>query len=411
MKKKDIKEVMKVNDTLESNFLSLLINYPEYFEKTIITEEYLNGANKILFSILQKEYSEKKVFIIESLAKNKDFDIAYYCNLLTSNVYSSSKEIHFNEFQKLIIEEYKSKQANILIKKFIEKDIDYKKFYDYLSKLDKLGYQETSYITAKDMYTNIFSKDKKIDLRFESLTKSLNLVQNDLLVIAGKTGSGKTAFALNILEDLSQNYPCIYFNLEMSKKLLYKRLVSLKTKIEISKLNSFETLNISEKERIKNTLLEYEKRNIALENQSQDIKRIRSYISNFKSDKHFVVIIDHIGLITSSGNSNYERMTNIAKELRRLSLDYNCTIIALCQLSREASKDDIPKLSHLRDSGEIEQSARKVILLNPKDDNNYRNSRVDVLIAKNDDGILTVKEFIFDKYCQHFKESKGDDKK
>lgn len=402
---------MSVNNTLESDFLSLLINYPEYLSKTIITQEYLNGANRILFSIIQKEYAEKKVLIIESLAKNKNFDIEYYCNLLTSNIYNSSKEVHFNEFQKLIIEEYKNRQTNSLIKKFVENDIDYKQFYETLSKLDKLGYQETSYITAKDMYKSIFSKENKINLRFECLSNSLNLVQNDLLVIAGRPGSGKTAFALNLLENLSQQYPCIYFNLEMTKKLLYKRLVSLKTRIDISKLNDFETLNIVQKEQIKNTLLEYEKRNIALENQSQDIKRIRSYIANFKSDKHFIVIIDHIGLITSSGNSSYERMTNIAKELRRLSIDYNCTIIALCQLSREAAKDDIPKLSHLRDSGEIEQSARKVILLNPKDNTNYRNSKIDLLIAKNDDGILTVKEFIFDKYCQYFKEEKGEDKK
>jgi len=396
-----------MENTLESDFLSLLINYPEYFERTIITSEYLNGANKILFEILQREYSERKVLIIENMAKHKDFDIAYYCALLSTNIYSSSKEIHFNEFQKLIIEKYKDTQTKELINKYVSETISYKNFYDGLTKLDKLGYQETSYITAKDMYENIFNKDKKINFRFECLTKSLNLVQNDLLVIAGKTGSGKTAFALNLLEDLSKTYPCIYFNLEMSKKLLYKRLVSLRTKIEMSKLNNYETLSIGEKERIKGTLLEYEKRNIALENQSQEINRIRSYIANFKSDKHFIVIIDHIGLISNKGNSSYEKMTEIAKELRRLSLDYNCTIIALCQLSREAAKENQPKLSHLRDSGEIEQSARKVILLNPKDNSNSRNSNIDVYIAKNDDGILTVKEFVFDKHCQHFKESEA----
>lgn len=393
-----------MQNTLEFDFLSLLVNYPEYFEKTIIKEEYLSGYDRIMFSILKKEYLNKKTLIIENLTKSKDFDLNYFCELFQSNMYSSSKDVRFNEFQKLIIEKYKKEQTTLLIKKFIEEIIDYKKLYDDLTKLDKLGYQETSYITAKDMYENIFSQNKKIRFKFDFFNNSLNLVQNDLLVIAGKTGSGKTAFALNLLEDLSGTYPCIYFNLEMSKKLLYKRLVSLKTRIELSKLNNFKNLSVQEKERIKHILVEYEKRNIAIENQSQTIDRIKNYICNFKSDKHFIVMIDHIGLIAGKGNSNYEKMTEIAKELRRLSLDYNCTIIALCQLSREGSREDIPKLSHLRDSGEIEQSARKVILLNPKESNKSRYSKVDVYIAKNDDGILTVKEFEFDKYCQYFKE-------
>lgn len=399
-----------MKNTLEFDFLSLLVNYPEYFEKTIITEEYLSGYDKIMFSILKKEYLSKKTLIIESLNQYQDFDLNYFCDLFQSNIYSSSREYRFNEFQKLIIEKYKKEQVTLLIEKFVKDLIDYKNLYDGLTKLDKLGYQETSYITAKDMYENIFSEDKKIKFRFDFLNKSLNLVQNDLLVIAGKTGSGKTAFALNLLENLSSEYPCIYFNLEMSKKLLYKRLVSLKTKIELSKLNNYKVLSIPEKERIKNTLMEYEKRNIALENQSQTIDRIKNYIANFKSDKHFIVIIDHIGLIAGKGSSSYEKMTEIAKELRRLSLDYNCTIFALCQLSREGSKEDIPKLSHLRDSGEIEQSARKVILLNPLGETKSRYARVDCYIAKNDDGILTVKTFEFDRHCQYFKEENKDDK-
>jgi len=397
-------------NTLESDFLALLTNYPEYFEKTIITEEYLSGYNKTMFSILKEEYLDKKTLILENLSRHKDFDLNYFSDLFQSNLYSSSREYRFNEFQKLLIEKYKTDETKSLIKKFINEIIDYKTFYNNLTKLDKLGYQETSYITAKDMHENIFNEDKKIKFRFNFFNESLNLVENDLLVIAGKTGSGKTAFALNLLEDLSTTYPCIYFNLEMSKKLLYKRLVSIKTKIVLSKLNKYEFLSIQDKERIKNTLFEYEKRKIALENQSQTIDRIKSYISNFKSNNHFIVIIDHIGLISGKGNSTYEKMTGIAKELRRLSLDYNCTIIALCQLSREGSKEDIPKLSHLRDSGEIEQSARKVILLNPIEKSKSRYARVDCYIAKNDDGILTVKTFEFDRHCQYFKEENKDDK-
>ena len=62
-------------------------------------------------------------------------------------------------------------------------------------------------------------------------------------------------------------------------------------------------------------------------------------------------------------------MTEIAKELRKISLDYNCTIIGLCQLNRDATKTSgKPKLSMLRDSGEIEQSASKILFVWQDDD-------------------------------------------
>ena len=99
-------------------------------------------------------------------------------------------------------------------------------------------------------------------------------------------------------------------------------------------------------------------------------------------------------------------MTNIAKRIRGICLDYNCTVFGLCQLSRESQKEERePKLQDLRDSGEIEQSARKVILLYNKDCKNQNEIKnVDILIAKNDDGNRIVKNFRFDTKKQKFTE-------
>ena len=81
-------------------------------------------------------------------------------------------------------------------------------------------------------------------------------------------------------------------------------------------------------------------------------------------------------------------------------------MIALSQLSRESEKEDKPKLRHLRDSGEIEQSARKVILLNKKNIGNVRNQPMDIIIAKNDNGKVGEIGYIFDKSTQAFYENK-----
>ena len=154
------------------------------------------------------------------------------------------------------------------------------------------------------------------------------------------------------------------------------------------KLNNLENLTKEEKQLAKDTMLDLEKRKIMVLNKSFKIDEIKKQIANIKNDKHTIVFVDHIGLIKSTGNSLYEKMTNVAKELRAISLDYNCTIIGLCQLSRESQKNnDEPKLQDLRDSGEIEQSSRKVILLyNTTKDLKSRVYDMKVIIAKNDDG-------------------------
>lgn len=94
------------------------------------------------------------------------------------------------------------------------------------------------------------------------------------------------------------------------------------------------------------------------------LEKLKAYIAKATTNGHVIVFIDHIGLIGVKAHSSYERMTEIAKELRKMSLDYDCTIIGLCQLNRDATKGSKePSLSMLRDSGEVEQSANKVLFI------------------------------------------------
>ena len=92
-------------------------------------------------------------------------------------------------------------------------------------------------------------------------------------------------------------------------------------------------------------------------------------------------------------------MTEIAKELRKYSLDFNCTIIGLCQLNRDAIKsNDGPKLSMLRDSGEIEQSASKVVFV-WNDDNGCS-----MVLLKNRSGRTGVINVHYNKGTQRMEE-------
>ena len=393
---------MKYN-IAEFEYLSLVINYNDFLDRTILKKDYFESKNKIMFDIIKTEYNKSKTLVISELVNYKNFDIDYYMELVNGNIYTSSRELQFKILEKKIIEQFKDRILKKVIKTY-NGDID--KFYKLIDNVRELNVEENEYITCKDMIETLQEEQSQIKLGFSDLDKSLYISENDFVILAGGTGTGKTTFALNLLSNLSKNYQCVYFNMEMSKKTLYKRLSAMESSVDVTKLNDFKTLNESDAKRLYSKISEIEERKIILINNSQNIDNIEKTISRVKSDKKIIVILDHIGLINCEGNSLYEKMTNIAKRIRGICLDYNCTIFGLCQLSRESQKDERqPKLQDLRDSGEIEQSARKVLLLHNKDIKNQNDIKnVDLLVAKNDDGSYIIKEFKFDTKKQKFME-------
>lgn len=391
------------NETLEYELLALIINYPELLERNILKKEYFFGQDQILFNAILTEYKKHKVLLVENLSKYSGFNLEYYFQLQTDNLWNTNKEIKFEELQKGIIDKYKRRRFKEITDTY---NGNYEKTIQDLEKLLEINYQENSYIKSEDVMNSLFNEKRQLKLGYEEFDKDLNLSQNDLLIIGAGSGTGKTAFALNLLLKLCENYQCIYFNMEMSKDILYKRLIAIKTGISLKGLNNIRNLSSSDLERVSVASSDLE--NIILINGSVNTPIVKKNILNIKTDKHIVVFLDHIGLVKASGNSLYEKMTNVAKDLRTICLDCNCTIIGLCQLSRVSQKNnEIPKLQDLRDSGEIEQSARKVVLLYDEEkDSTNENHNMKMIIAKNDDGNRVIKDFVFERYTQRFKEVK-----
>lgn len=394
---------MMEQNTAEYEYLALIINYNEFLEKTILRKEYFEGKERVMFEILTTEYQKNKSLVVSELIKYKQFDTNYFVELLNGNIYNSSRELKFKLFEKQIIENFKSRQLKKIISTYKG---DNENFFSEVEKIKNLNIEENEYIKAIDVANTLEEECSQIKLGFSDLDKALYISENDFIVLAGGTGTGKTTFALNLLSNLSKEYQCVYFNMEMSKKTLYKRLCSMETGIDINLFNDFKKMPPKELSYLYTKLDEIEERKIILINNSQSIEGIEKTISRIKDNRKLIVILDHIGLINGAGNSMYEKMTNIAKKIRGICLDYNCTIFGLCQLSRESQKEERePKLQDLRDSGEIEQSARKVLLLHNKDFKKQNTLKdVDLLVAKNDDGSCLIKNFKFDTKKQKFTE-------
>lgn len=351
----------------QDDLIGMFLVKPQLLDLTILKPSYFDKKHRDIFTAIKKSYKENKTIILEDIlaVKGIDVDLVIACSTSTATT------ALFEQYQDYAVKEYKKKALLATAKKLQNDEITIDEFYKDTNNFASLGSYSSTRLTKELLKGSITKHKNNIKFtRFSNLEKKLNLKENDFVILAGATGVGKSGIAINLLDDLSHNYPCVYFNFEMVEEELYQRLISINSKLNQEMLEQYETLPQKNMNVVNSAIDDISKRHIDIINHSSTLDKLRSFIMSYKSDKHFIVFVDHVGLIGVRAKNSYEKMTEVAKELRKMSLDNNCTIIGLCQLNREATKNaKQPNLSMLRDSGELEQSASKVIFVwkNEKD--------------------------------------------
>ena len=351
----------------QDDLIGMFLVKPQLLDLTILKPSYFDKKHRDIFTAIKKSYKENKTIILEDIlaVKGIDVDLVIACSTSTATT------ALFEQYQDYAVKEYKKKALLATAKKLQNDEITIDEFYKDTNNFSSLGSYSSTRLTKELLKGSITKHKNNIKFtRFTILEKKLNLKENDFVILAGATGVGKSGIAINLMDDLSRNYPCVYFNFEMVEEELYQRLISINSKLNQKMLEQYETLPQKNMNVVNDAIDDISKRHIDIINHSSTLDKLRSFIMSYKSDKHFIVFVDHVGLIGVRAKNSYEKMTEVAKELRKMSLDNNCTIIGLCQLNREATKNaKQPNLSMLRDSGELEQSASKVIFVwkNEKD--------------------------------------------
>ena len=351
----------------QDDLIGMFLVKPQLLDLTILKPSYFDKKHRDIFTAIKKSAKENKNIILEDIlaVKGIDVDLVIACSTSTATT------ALFEQYQDYAVKEYKKKALLATAKKLQNEEITIDEFYKDTNNFASLGSYSSTRLTKELLKGSITKHKNNIKFtRFTILEKKLNLKENDFVILAGATGVGKSGIAINLMDDLSRNYPCVYFNFEMVEEELYQRLISINSKLNQKMLESYETLPQKNMNVVNDAIDDISKRHIDIINHSSTLDKLRSFIMSYKSDKHFIVFVDHVGLIGVRAKNSYEKMTEVAKELRKMSLDNNCTIIGLCQLNREATKNaKQPNLSMLRDSGELEQSASKVIFVwkNEKD--------------------------------------------
>ena len=398
---------------IENEYLALLLNKNELFDIAQVRPQYLHDKeNAKIFEYAKECYEEFKVVNPVKIAeKHKDINFAKMTDLIINTFYyGEAWEEQLKLSEESIVKFFKEDIINVLNKKLEKKEIEYDLFMRKMKELDDIELIKGSEtISVEELDENINIENVVINLlNFPKMNNMLKMVQGDFVIIGAMTGQGKSGFMLNLMNDLMDRYQCIYFNMEMSKSTIYKRLISIKANVLIDDVTHPKTeyqKNIIDaaKKKIENARL-------IIEHKANDIRQIKNILVKHKDkDRHTILFIDHLGLTRADNTKSlYEQATEVAKQLRQMCLEYDCTIVSASQLNRGAYASEKPSLSQLKDSGELENSASKVILLyrNGENKNNSAISEMNIDIVKNRDGVTGFIEMEYDKAKQIFKEKR-----
>jgi replicative DNA helicase len=245
---------------------------------------------------------------------------------------------------------------------------------------------------------------------FIDLDKLLGGFQpSDLIIVAGRPGSGKTSFALSIMQTAAAQYKkrIALFSLEMSAEQLVQRLVASMGEIDSQGLR-LGKIGDEDYARLVRATGELSELPIFIDDSAAlTPTEIRAKARRLRAEHGVdLIIIDYLQLMTVRGRpeNRVQEISQISRQLKELARELHVPVVALSQLSRavESRLDHRPQLADLRESGSIEQDADVVIFIfrekmyyptiekwreaHPRSDKEYPDNIAEVIVAKHRHG-------------------------
>ncbi|MBQ4899329.1 replicative DNA helicase [Paenibacillus sp. Marseille-P2973] len=252
---------------------------------------------------------------------------------------------------------------------------------------------------------------------FADLDKMLGgLQRSDLIIVAARPSVGKTAFALNVAQNVAveTGETVAVFSLEMSASQLVTRMVSAEGNLEASRLkmgdmvdDDWSKMSVSAGVLGATNILIDDSAGITVHDIRAKCRRLK------KQDGLGLIVIDYLQLIASVGGkgrgseNRQQEVSEISRTLKHLARELDVPVIALSQLSRgvEQRQDKRPMMSDLRESGAIEQDADIVAFLYRDDYYNQESEKkniIEIIIAKQRNGPVGTVELVFLKNYNKF---------
>jgi len=256
-------------------------------------------------------------------------------------------------------------------------------------------------------------KAHRLHLGFKDLDHKFNgLKWWDMVILAARPSMWKTAFALNLAQNVWYNWKNVaIFSLEMSKEQLTDRMIASAMQIDSWKLAKWE-LEDHEFAKIWEAMEKLSQANIYIDDSAGwNLVELKSKCRRLKIESWLdLIVIDYLQLMSNWNSMNrIQEISEISRWIKSLARELNVPIIALSQLSRnvEQRPDKRPIMSDLRESGSIEQDADIIMMLYREeyyDEFTEKKWITDILVRKNRNWPIGNIELMFQKNNQKFVE-------
>ena len=372
-------------------------------------EDFYKDAHVKIFEAILELYSKNEPIDLLTLSTRLEekgqldaIGGRSYLAALTNTVPTASNVVHYAGIvhRKATRRRLLSASSEIVRLSYQEETEDLDQILDqaqqHLFGVSKIYFKQ-SFTPVRSILTDAFDRidelhKNKGQLRgistgFKQLDNLLaGLQKSDLIVLAARPSVGKSAFVLDIIRHVATRgkIPVGLFSLEMSKEQLVDRMLCSEANVDLWKMR---TGNLSDRPedddfpRIGHAIGTLSEAPIFIDDTPNvNIMQIRTKARRLQAEQGLgLIVIDYLQLMESSskGNSDnrVQEVAEITRGLKGIARELNIPVLALSQLARsvEQSKPAIPKLSHLRESGSIEQDADVVMFIYRKSaDRNYR---------------------------------------
>ena len=281
---------------------------------------------------------------------------------------------------------------------------------------EKKGDSETESLSVllHETYDRLEAQDGQevtgLETGFLELDEMTNGLQNgEMIIIAARPSMGKTAFAINIAENIAatRKQPVAVFSLEMSKQQLTQRLLCSRSGVDSHKLRR-NMLTPDDFSKLALTVGELSEAPMFIDDTAGlTLMALRAKARRMKQ-RHGIacVVIDYLQLMSapSAGRDGRQNeVSSISRGIKALARELNVPVICLSQLNRQAEQREghRPRMSDLRESGSIEQDADVIMMLHREDyyhrgDEEYVEDNIaEVIVNKQRNGPTGVVKLTF----------------
>lgn len=412
-------------------------------QAVIEKHDFYLSAHQIVFKAMEDVYDSDGAFEISSLElhlrKNNDLESAGGIQYLTELAAVSATSFYIESYAKTV-KEYSILRNLLKITTTISNDVYNAEdnVQDIIEKSEKLilSIGESNHSNRPQSISKYINEAiEKISIASELKSDVVGLPSgyidldrvtsgfqpDQLIILAARPSVGKTAFALNIAQNVAtkSKVPVVIFSLEMGAVDMVYRMLCAEGNINAGNLK---TGNLNEDEWSSLLFAAEVLKNAPVfidDSAGIRVNEIRAKCRRLKQENPNLglIVIDYLQLIEGSGKENRQQeVSEISRQLKKLAKELGVPVIALSQLSRgvEHRQNKRPMLADIRESGSIEQDADIVAFLYREDyhqqegdeevekTSHYPENTVEVILAKNRAGARDTVYLLFTKEYNKF---------